>query len=182
MRKAFFFLSILNDADIEWLAAHGKRKFAPAGTSVITQGESIDAISFLLEGCLSVTVRGSPKPIATLNPGEVVGEISFVDSRPPSASVTAIENSHLLQLPLVAVRNKLNQDAGFAARFYRAIATYLANRLRATSRMLGYGTGQELEADELDESLLDNASIGGVRFDDFLRRVRRSDLGATGMN
>ena len=34
--------------------------------------------------------------MAILYPGEVIGEISFVDARPPSASVVSVHDSHLL--------------------------------------------------------------------------------------
>jgi CRP/FNR family cyclic AMP-dependent transcriptional regulator len=38
MRKALYFLGILNDADIDWLVAAGSRREIAAGTTLIEEG------------------------------------------------------------------------------------------------------------------------------------------------
>ena len=49
----------------------------------------------LLEGevIVSVNVLENAKEIATLGTGEVFGEMSFIDGRPPSATVETTQNS-----------------------------------------------------------------------------------------
>jgi CRP/FNR family transcriptional regulator, cyclic AMP receptor protein len=117
------------------------------------------------------------KEVARLRSGEIVGEMSFVDSRPPSATVQAVEPSSVLAIPRLALKARLSQDAFFAARFYRAMAVFLSDRLRSTVGLLGYGSGQTLEdeatyADEIDTTVLDNVSLAGARFDLLQRRLR----------
>ena len=61
------------------------------------------------------------KEVATLRSGEVLGELSFLDSRPPSASVIATTEVTVLALSRQKLNAKLAADAPFAARFYRAL-------------------------------------------------------------
>ena len=106
--------------------------------------------------------------------------MSFIDARPPSATVTTLQNSALFALDRAQLNVKLEQDALFAARFYRAVAVFLSDRLRNTVSRLGYGTAPELDEsvisqDELDLSVLDNIHLAGARFDRMLKRLIGSD-------
>ena len=78
-----------------------------------------------------------------------------------------------LRLPDDTVRAKLASDPAFAARFYRALCVFLATRLRATTRRMGYGDNTEDEdaKDELTDDLLDNVHLAGARFDRMLKRL-----------
>jgi bacteriocin-type transport-associated protein len=175
MRKALFFLGILNDEDLEWMIATGRREDIPVHTVLIQEGKPIEAVYIVLDGAFVVSVAG--KGMGRLLSGEVVGEVSFVDSRPPSATVQADENSRVLVLPRSLLAHKLEQDTAFAARFYRSLAVFLADRLRSTTSQLGYGQNEPLSADaeyedELDPAVLDNVSLAGARFDWMLRRLQ----------
>ncbi len=174
MRKALYLMGIMDDDDVDWLGKTGTAKFMPSGTTLIREGSSVEDIFFVLDGKLSVLVKSmGDREIASLLAGEIVGEMSFVDSRPPSASVVVSQDSHLLVLSRVVLMNKLRTDAAFAARFYRALATLLADRLRKTTSHLGYGNWtEEADQDELDETMMDNASSGANRFDRLLKRLR----------
>jgi len=174
MRKVFYVMGILDDRDVEWLAENGTTQFIPSGKVLINEGKPIENIYVVLEGKLTVAVTGiGDREIAGLLAGEIVGEMSFVDSRPPSASVTTSQDSYVLMISRVALNSKLHTDEAFAARFYRAIATLLADRLRKTTSHLGYGSwNEETDPDELDEALMDSASAGATRFDRLLKQLR----------
>jgi CRP-like cAMP-binding protein len=164
-------MGVLNDEDIQWLATHGTTRFVPPGTVLIREGEPVDWLFILLDGQLSITIRGGFL-LATLQSGEMLGEISFVDARPPAAAATAVQNSYVLMVPKELLRRNLDTNTAFAARFYRAAAVCLANRLRVTSSRLGYGdASQDHEGNELDDALLDNVSLGATRFDRLLRAL-----------
>ncbi|HVS89395.1 MAG TPA: cyclic nucleotide-binding domain-containing protein [Candidatus Acidoferrum sp.] len=174
MRKALYLMGILDDGDVEWLGKNGATKYVPSGTVLIHEGSPIEHIYVVLDGKLSVLVKAVGKrEIASLLAGEIVGEISFVDSRPPSASVIAAQDSHLLVIPRSTLTSKLNNDNAFASRFYKAVATLLADRLRKTVSYLGYGKwSEDADPDELDEPLMDSVSLGATRFDRLLKRLR----------
>jgi bacteriocin-type transport-associated protein len=177
MRKALFILGILNDNDLEWLLTTGRRETVATGTVLIQEGHAVEAIYIVLEGTFGVTVGATDgQEIARLLSGEIVGEISFVDARPPSATVKAVENSLVLSVPRRQLAAKLEQDTAFAARFYQALAVFLADRLRSLTSRLGYGAAaldEDTEyEDELAPNVLDNVSLAGARFDWMLRRLR----------
>jgi CRP-like cAMP-binding protein len=175
MRKALFILGQLSDSDVEWLAQHGQRRRLGDGEVIVSEGQVLDALFITLDGQLRVTL-GDGQEVARLGVGEVVGEIAFVDSSPPSATVTAIGGAVVLSLPKSAIQWRLTGDPAFAARFYRALAIFLADRLRATTRRLGYSSVGDLDndamlEDELDMGVLDTVSEAGDRFTRLLQRL-----------
>jgi CRP/FNR family cyclic AMP-dependent transcriptional regulator len=181
MRKVLFLFGQLNDDDVEWMLGAGTRRFVPAGETVIEQGVPVDAVFILLEGRLAVWLRprkGPEREIAQLQAGEIVGEMSFVDARTPSATVKALEDSTVFSISKTALNAKLAADSGFAARFYRALAIYLSTTVRERHRALG-GSGvaedeeddEDNEADELDANVLDGVYLAGERFDRMVKRV-----------
>ena len=180
MKKVLFILGELGERDIDWMLATGSKEQIPAGTTLIQEGEPIVALYIVLDGLLAVSSKAlRDQEIARLGSGEIVGEMSFVDARPPSATVTAIENSVVFSIPRSQLTLKLQQDSDFAARFYRAIAMFLSDRLRGTVVRLGYGGGQPLDEeieyeDELDLNVLDNVYLAGSRFDQMLKRLMES--------
>jgi CRP/FNR family cyclic AMP-dependent transcriptional regulator len=183
MRKALHLLGILDDADIDWMVEAGSARSIREGTTLIREGVQIDAIYILLEGQLSVLVGGTDttpgRQVATLFPGEIVGEISFVDTRPPVATVTLDRDSTLLVLPRAAIRSRLQTDVEFRARFYLAIASFLADRLYVTVGRFGYGNDkQEPPLDEIPESGVDAITMANLRFEGLVQRV----LGSHGVH
>jgi bacteriocin-type transport-associated protein len=177
MKKILFIFGELNDDDIDWIIATGSREQISAGTVLIPQGKPIDALYILLEGTLGVSVAAlDDKKIATLSSGEVVGEMSFVDSRLPSATVEALEDSVVLAIPRSQLAEKLRLDVGFACRFYRAIAVFLSYRLRGTVNMLGYGQITQASEEDMKDIVasspdaMDNVMLADVRFDWLLKR------------
>ena len=88
MRKVLYIFGLLTDADVAWLAGAGARRRIRDGEVLIHEGRPIGTVILLLQGECVVTdhVLGE---IARLGVGEILGEMSFVDSNPPSASVKA---------------------------------------------------------------------------------------------
>jgi len=190
LRKVLLVFGELYDSDLDWMMKVGVPQRLSTGTLLIQEGKALDAIYILLEGTLAVFVsalvgdRQVSKEVAKLATGEILGEMSFIEAQTASATVKAVESGLVLALPRLQLVAKLQQDARFAARFYRAIAVVLANRLKDRLTQHGYGKltydkdqplDQELEyEDELDTNTLEHVALAGVRFDWLLRRVRGS--------
>ena len=176
MRKILFLLGELSDSDVEWLIANGEKQRLPAGEMLIERGGNIEMVYILLRGTLEVSgIQLGDQPIL-LHSGEVVGEISLLDSRPPTTNVSAATDAIVLALPQEGLYAKLDEDVAFAARFYRALAVFLAYRLRNTYQRLGYGKEEPMEEteqyeDELSPELLDSVHLAGSRFDRVLQRL-----------
>jgi CRP/FNR family transcriptional regulator, cyclic AMP receptor protein len=134
-----FILSALLEKDIYWFQSHGKMEDIPAGKVLIQEGQPLDTFYIVLIGSLTVSLTNNgQREIAHLGSGQVLGEMSFVDARPSAATVQAAEESIVLAIPHSVLEEKLEQDEGFAARFYRAIAMFLSSRLRSTFIQFGY--------------------------------------------
>lgn len=173
MRKVLYIFGQLSDADVTWLARAGTRRHVADGDVLIREGEVNAAIYILLDGRFRVSAAGVGV-LAVLGAGELVGEMSFVDSTPPSATVAADGPCQVLAVDKARIRDKIAEDQGFGLRFYKALSIFLADRLRGTVRRLGYGDsgrldGDEVMADELDEAVLDGVSLAGERFDRMLK-------------
>ncbi len=133
MRKGSFILGTLRDSDVLWMQSTGKTEQVPPGTVIIHEGTIFNSLYIVLVGTLSVSISAQGgKEIARLGIGEILGEMSFVDSRPSAATVTTLDESLLLSIPHHKLAVKLEEDEGFASRFYRAIAMFLSSRLRTT--------------------------------------------------
>ena len=140
VRKVLYFLGELEAGDIDWFIYTGRKMLLPRGFELIREGHAIEALYLVLDGILAVTVPGEPdatKEVARLERGDVVGEMSFLDSNLPSATVVAAAEALVLALPRTLVEAKLATDHAFAARFYRGIAILVSSRLRRTNRYLG---------------------------------------------
>ena len=175
MKKVLFILSELDDDDIDWILETSEREHLPKGTVLIQQGQAINVVYILLEGDLSVTTTAADgREIAVLSSGEVVGEMSFIDTRPPSATVTAKTEALVLSIPRSHLAIKLKQDVGFASRFYRALAIFLSDRLRFAVHLIGNSNPQPLSSPDgnLNREAKDTVAIAQTRLDWMLRRLK----------
>ena len=170
MRAVLYFLGCLTEMDIKWLVSNGRAVPYDQGDVLITAGEPITDIGFLMEGELSIVLDSqSGKEVNRMYAGEIFGEISFLDSRPPSATVNAVTGVQILAIDREDMEAKLRRDPEFAARFFRGIGVLMANRLRGLIDHLddadeGNRFSEEF-SEELDPELLDLVNLAGRRFD-----------------
>jgi CRP/FNR family transcriptional regulator, cyclic AMP receptor protein len=170
MRKVLYIFGLLTDSDIEWMATHGAVRRLADGEVLIEEGGTSDSLILLLEGELQATARGYGS-VGLMGAGEIVGEMSLVDSAPPSATITVRGEALGLLLDKRTLLDKLGRDDGFGSRFYHALAVFLADRLRstrpATETILSDNPG--LARDELDVGVMDRVTAAGERFNRMLR-------------
>jgi len=172
MRRVLYFLKELEAKDIDWFIANGVKNTIPAGMVLINENQYVSALYLVTKGALIVTVPSQQgAEIAILNQGELVGELSFIDSRPPNATVTASTESTVLAIPRWKLEAKLEEDPEFGARFYRALGVLLANRLRKTVSHLGYPHPESLKGVHIqDQKELDGAALAEDWLDFILRK------------
>lgn len=176
MRKVLFILGQLNDSDVEWLSNVGERRKVPPGTELIKEGTNLDTVYLILDGQMSVWA-GRKVKLANVGSGDILGEMSLVDSSKTSASIKCDTESLVLAISKVKLSDRLKTDVGFAARFYKALALFLADRMRNTIRRMGYGkledepARDDMDLDELDVEVLDNVHLAGARFERILKRL-----------
>lgn len=131
MRNTHYIVAGLSDADMIWLLSMGKLRKLKAGEALVTAGRTIQELFFITGGTFDVLVDSAH--VAVLKNGDVVGEMSFIERHPPSATVRAAEPAEVLGIPREAILGRFSQEPLFAARFYHALAMFLSERLRETS-------------------------------------------------
>ncbi len=174
MKKILYIFSELQDSDMHWLASAGEtRSFAP-GQQVAVENAPLTEVSIVLEGSLRV-LRGGVES-DHLDIGEVIGDLSMLDSGLSQDTVLAVEDSKVFAIPQHRLRAKLELDPGFGSRFYRALSVFLNKRLHtAPSEESTTTLESALDApgagDELSDGMLDGIAAAGVRFDWFRQHV-----------
>ena len=116
-----------------------RRQSFPAGSVVIAAGVRSEAMYLLLEGTASVfgPAEEAAVPLATLWPGELFGELSFLGAV-PSRSVVTDSDVVVDVLGDHAVHSLLESDGGLAAAFYRSLAVLVARRLNTDTTSAGW--------------------------------------------
>jgi CRP/FNR family transcriptional regulator, cyclic AMP receptor protein len=177
MKKILFMLGELSDHDLDWLLYVGRKEQLAAGTTLIQEGFPIDTLYIVLNGVLSVTIDKLGKEIARLDSGEIVGEISFLDTRPPLATVRAVTDTLVFSIPRHQLLKKMAEDPEFAAHFYRSIALFMADRMRSTVALLGYEADFPPESPlqlnrDLSPTILETLPMARNRLGTLIKRLR----------
>src|SRR5207247_3189380 len=116
MQTALGLLNELNEEDVDWIFRTGFERQVTANTVIVREGEPLAYLYIVLEGLFGVGVASVPDAeIGRLGPGEIIGEISFLENMLPSATVIAIESSLLLPRPRVR-RSRLNWEQDCSGR------------------------------------------------------------------
>lgn len=176
--KALFLIGGLTDDDLRWMINKAKVEKLPPGERLIYEGRPINALYFVMDGLLSVVIGAKEdRELAQISKGEVVGEVSFIDSRPPLATVKALETTEVLAISRFELNTKLHSDSKFASRFYQGLSLCLASRMRGTIRRLGYDNLTEYEIDqpeteEFSEYTKEFLVLAQAKFDWLVQNMR----------
>src|SRR6202008_2701489 len=95
---------------------------------IVTRGKQTHGIFLLLKGTASVQIPS--QSVRHIGPGEICGEISFLDELPATANVIADDevDAYFLDRPTLQSLFELFPHLG--SRFYQSLASILSRRLR----------------------------------------------------
>jgi CRP-like cAMP-binding protein len=111
-----------------------KRRFK-RGETIVEQGKKTNALFILLNGrarVLTADSRGREVILATLQPGDHIGEMSLIDNEPHSATVRAEVQTDVLMLGRVEFARCLPENTSMAY----AVMRGLVQRLRHADRKI----------------------------------------------
>jgi signal transduction histidine kinase len=133
----------LPQALLDQVCRESERIEVEAETTIIEEDSFSEDMFVIVDGELRVTKQGTDREVvlATLGPGEVVGEIALLDNAPRTASVTAISKSSLIRIPANAFED-LIQDSRVVRRMFRTVTSRLRgieDTLRHEERMAALG-------------------------------------------
>jgi CRP/FNR family transcriptional regulator, cyclic AMP receptor protein len=99
------------------------------GDTLTRQGQFGDELLVVLSGTAATSISGTT--VSNIGEGEVIGEISFLDHGPRSATITATSAMEIGVLTLSGFEKVASQSPAF----WRIIAVGLARRLRDADRV-----------------------------------------------
>jgi CRP-like cAMP-binding protein len=99
------------------------------GEALIQRGKKSNGIFLLLKGTARVQIQSRVVP-PKIGPGDICGEMSFLEDVPPSVSVVAHEDVEAYQLDRSTLETLFELFPHLASRFYRSLAMKLSRRLR----------------------------------------------------
>ncbi len=100
------------------------------GQSIVHSGKRTNGVYLLLKGTVRVQISAG-EALPTIGPGEICGEMSYIDELPASASVVALEPVEAYFLDRPTLQSLFELFPHLASRFNRSLAANLSRRLRA---------------------------------------------------
>lgn len=100
-----------------------------AGEQFVHRGRRTHGIYLLVKGTAFVQIAGHGKA-REIGPGDVCGEISFLDELPATADVIANDQVWAYYLDRPALQSLFELFPHLGSRFYRSLASILSRRLR----------------------------------------------------
>ena len=113
----------LSKAQLKRLSSASREVSHQPGKVVAAEGLGGLAFHLILDG--SATVSRDGHELRTLGPGDYFGEISMIDGRPRSATVTAVDPLTALAIPHQNFELVLEEDPGFARHLLKTLCARL---------------------------------------------------------
>jgi len=123
----------LDDEELALVLMIGLVKRYPQGASILTEGAPGGRLHVIHEGQVRISkvVPGlGEEALTILGPGDVFGEVEFLDGSPASAHAIAHVDCEVLALPHREVEALMRTHPGLGAKFLWAFGRTLASRLR----------------------------------------------------
>lgn len=135
------FLADASDDDWAIIRSHAELRHYTPGQVVLPAGDADRALHIVVEGTLEASIvegrrgRLRHRRIAAIEPGTVVGEVSFFDGLPRSAEVRATTDVHALRLSYESFEALAAKEPALGRRILLDIGRVLALRLRDVEAM-----------------------------------------------
>ncbi|MCY1168207.1 MAG: Crp/Fnr family transcriptional regulator [Pseudomonadota bacterium] len=127
--------SMLTAAQAESVSEAVVKRRLKRGDAIVEQGKKSNALSIILTGrarVITTDQRGREVILATMQPGDYVGEMSLIDNEPHSATVRAEVQTDVLVLGRLEFARCLPENSSMAY----AVMRGLVQRLRHADRKI----------------------------------------------
>ncbi len=121
-----------------------------ANEIIIKQGDAAQGIYIMNEGTIIVEQDGMI--LARLGPGEIFGEMSYIEGKPVSATIVSESESKIALISVPKANELLTTYPDLASRFFKTLVVNLSSRLRNTSKRLAQirlGRGEDAPSSKL---------------------------------
>ena len=133
LASAKYGLVYLSANDWNLIVDKASRVSFKTGERIVRRGEKTDGVHIILDGMAVVELPARVK-FPAISPGEICGEMSFLDELPASANVVADEPVEALFLDRATLSSLFELFPHLGSRFYRSLSANLSHRLRGLIR------------------------------------------------
>ncbi len=131
---------LLSEEELVYLAESASLKpFAP-GEIAVKQGDSGSSLFLILQGELVVEIDGNQ--VATLGKGKMFGEMSLLTGEPRMATVKAISEAILAELPKTAIAVLFDNNERLFCMLSEAMARHTRNNLNQVDTRVEIGSAE----------------------------------------
>jgi CRP/FNR family cyclic AMP-dependent transcriptional regulator len=124
----------LTTAQLEWVAQRAHRRVFEAGRNVLTIEQPGEAVYIILHGTVKIHIEQGERDviISILGAGDLLGEMSLIDSVGRSASAVTLEDSLMLWMDKVTFSYILDNFTPVA----RNLVRILSSRVRLSDQLI----------------------------------------------
>ena len=127
----------LRDDECETLLKHSTKHTFSSGEIIIEQGTILNDLYVICFGNARVVQQSFDEAnvefTGPLGPGDMFGEMSFMDGNQASATLIADGNTEVLKFGRDDIYDLVSANAGLGMRFYQSLLLIMCKRLRATN-------------------------------------------------
>jgi CRP-like cAMP-binding protein len=137
MLKEVKLFQVFQDGELAELLKMGKLLQYEAHSNIVIEGEMTWGLYLILDGLVGVfktnKLTGDSFDVGQMRTGQFFGEMSLVDDNPRSATVRALSETYVFNIPKQTFNDFLGQSPDRRQRFYDACIKDLSGRLRELS-------------------------------------------------
>jgi CRP/FNR family cyclic AMP-dependent transcriptional regulator len=124
----------LTPAQLDWVAKHSHRRVFTAGMNVMTIEQPGEAVYIILHGTVKIHIEqgGRDVILSVLGSGDLLGEMSLIDSVGRSATVITLEDSLMLWMDKTSFNHILDNFTPVA----RSLVRILSARVRLSDQVI----------------------------------------------
>ncbi|MBC7544818.1 MAG: cyclic nucleotide-binding domain-containing protein [Candidatus Sericytochromatia bacterium] len=127
------------DEEVYIIGQFAEQVAVPAGDDVFAAGTNVRSLHVVIEGALQARIQpaaGDEVVVGEIQPGDVFGELSFLDGLVRTATVRCVANAVLLRVSRHQFDRLQGEYPTIAAKLMGDLALVLALRLRAADAMI----------------------------------------------
>ena len=136
----FKLLAELDLTEIGILAEHLEQRTYAPGAIIIEEGAPADSLYFLLAGSVDVSVvrggDGIATILASIDAGNVFGELALLGDHPRTASVIAASPARVLELSAAGLAAVIRHNPEIRAKLLSGVGRSLSERLRQANAVI----------------------------------------------
>ena len=139
----------LASEDAAFILGVCEERILVSGEELFHENDPGDSLWIVQSGRVDVfkNIRGDvDRVLASLGPGDVIGEMSFLDGQRRSAGARTVESSEFLVLSRARFAKVEKERPSVASAFYRNMSAIIAARLRTTNELYREAVAFGLEA------------------------------------